>query len=486
LKRTLARNLSRRASLIALAAATLASAGVAVVGVAQAQDQKRVLTVWAGQYTPSRLLPANTALQGPPIKGVDPIVEAYEAQHPDVDIQLITQPINADTRRWLVTQLTGEVAPDIIWTQPDWAVSDYRKNWLVPLNSYLDKPNPYIAAGEPGSEKWHDQFLPGLDFWRAPDDNLYVVLADQLQTGFYYNKELFAQAGIEGVPQDWEQLMDAAEKLKAIGVFPFAQSGNNLDQLTWLSGWLTQFFYYSEIPTYDTNSDQIVTPVEMSQAVKDGTYSFDQPQNRARLEQLKRYADYWQPGAMGADINAAMRLFLTGRAGMFLNSTTNYQTIKQDPLRKFEFGTFYYPVLKSSTSELLADDIPLTNKSTGYGSLQFAVTQSAVKNGNEETAFDFLMFLTKPENLSPMVVEAGFGLPGIKNTEANPDLAEFGPSIAAPTSPYQSDDSMFDFEFAQKFLAITTPYLAGTQSLDETVKRLDVEVRAAADRVLAS
>ncbi len=458
----------------------------AVVSVAQAQDAPITLTIWAGNYTPSRLLPTNNDPNAPPIQGIDPIVAAYQKLHPNVTIQLVTQPINADTRRWIVTQLTGGVAPDIIWNQPDWAAEDYRKNWLVSIDDYLAKPDPYVTAGQPGSEKWHDLFLPAIDVWKAADNKLYVVLADQVQVGIYYNKDLFQKAGITSVPTTWEELMQDAEKLKASGVYPFAESGNNLDQLTWVSGWLTNFYYQPEIATYDTDKDGVLSKVEMAQAVKDGKYSFNDERNRARLEQLKRFATYWQPGALGIDINAAIRLFVTGRAGMVITGSWAYQTIKQDPQRSFDFDVMYFPVVDSKTSSLIPDGVAPTNKAAGYGSLQYSVTQSAVDHKVVDAAFDFLMFATAPENLSPMITEAGFALPAVKGATANPDLEKFSGSVAYPAAPFQEDDSMFDFEFAQKFLAITSPYLGGSQSLDDTVTRLDTEMQAAAGRVLGS
>ncbi len=453
-------------------------------GAALAQDPV-TLTIWAGNYTPSRLLPINNDPNAPKKIGIDDVVAAYEAAHPNVSIQLIAQPITADARRWIVTQLTGGVAPDIIWNQPDWAAEDYRKSWLVPLTDYLDKPNPYVAAGQPGSEKWHDLFMPAIDVWRAADDNLYVVLGDQVQVGLYYNKDLLAKAGVTEPPRTWEDMMAAAEKVKAIGAFPFAESGNNLDQLTWVSGWLTNFYYYSKIGTYDTDGDGVLSKVEMANAVKAGTYSFNDKENRERLEQLKRFAGYWQPGALAADMNTATRLFVSGRAAMLISGTWSLETIQTDPQRNFDFDVFYMPRVDSKTSPDIADDVPLTNKAAGYGQFQFSVVQSTVERGTADAAFDFLMYATAPQNLGPMVVETGLALPAVKGAESNPGLEKFAESVGYPAAPFQEDDSMFDFEFAQKFLAITSPYLGGTQTLDDTVTRLDAELQAAATRVLA-
>ncbi len=455
--------------------------GLGVVSAA-AQDQPVTLRIWAGQYTPSRVLPDTGDAR---IQGLDPIIEAYQALHPNVTIELIVQPNNSDdTRRWIITQLSGGTAPDIMWYQPDWAAEDYRRNWLLPLDPYLNQPNPYVADGERGSERWGDVFMPAQEVWRAADDELYVIIGDQVQVGIYYNMDIFAQAGVTEVPTTWEALMDAAQRIQEAGFFPFAQSANNLDQLTWVSGWLTNFYYAPEIPTYDADGNGVLSKVEMAQAVQAGTFAFDQPRNRARLEEMLRFSRYWQPGALGADMNTATRLFVTGRAGMLITGSWMYQTILQDEQRGFDFGVFYFPVLDSTTSSLIPDGVPPTNKAAGYGSFQFAVPRLAESRGTTEAAFDFLRFATAPQNISGMIVEAGFALPAVFGAEASPDLEPFAESISYPDAPFQEDDSMFDFEFAQKFLAITTPYFAGTQTLDETVQQLDVELRAAAGRVL--
>jgi raffinose/stachyose/melibiose transport system substrate-binding protein len=40
--------------------------------------------------------------------------------------------------------------------------------------------------------------------------------------GFWYNKELFAQAGIEGTPETWTELLEDIKALKAAGITPIA------------------------------------------------------------------------------------------------------------------------------------------------------------------------------------------------------------------------------------------------------------------------
>jgi len=449
-------------------------------------NKQVTLTVWAAGYTPSRLVPTTAENRNAPkIKGIQPVVDAYQKLHPNVTIKLVVHPADDEVRRWMITQLTGGTAPDIMWTQPDWAAEDYRKGWWVPLDKYLQQPNPYVAEGQPGSERWSELFQPQINVWKAANNSLYVALADQVQVGIYYNQDVFQKAGLSGPPSTWEELMQAAEKIKAAGMNPFAVSAKDLDMLTWVSGWLTNHFYYSQLGEMDTDGDKLLSKTEMAKAVKSGKYSFTDDRNKARLEQLKRFASYWQRGAAGIDTDQATRLFVSGRAGMMFSGSWFYKTLQEDPQRKFDFGVFYYPSVDSSTSPLVADGVPPTNKAAGYGSFQYGVTNSAVKKGNADVAMDFLKFATAPKNLSPMIAEGGFSLPAVKGADPVKGLEPFEESVAYPQGPYQEDDSMFDFEFAEKFLAITSPFLTDGQSVDDTAQKLQAEMEKAADRILA-
>ena len=472
---------SKGVSIIALAISAVAPGNISF-----ASDTEE-LTIWAGRYTPSRTMAAvGSGIKGREIKGIDPIIEAYQKLHPNVKINVLGQSINSDTRQWMITNLTAETAPEIMWHLGDWAVEDYRKNWTVPINKYLEMPNPYIDEGKKGSAKWRDLFYDTIDVWTAPNDDKYIVLADQIQVAVYYNKDLFKKAGVNGVPETWEDMMNAAKLVQETGAAGFATYGNDLNQLTWISGWLTNYFYYPEISTYDTSKDGVLNKIEMANAVKAGTYKFDDPRNKARLKELKRYASYSQNGASGADASTATRLFLTGRAGMYVVGTWMLNTITDDKDRNFDFGVFYLPNVNSSTSELIPDNVPPTNKSAGYGSFQYTVTNSAVKNGTVDRAMDFLMFATQPEQISPMILEGNIGIPSIHGATPNPGLSAFSETVTYPSAPFQEDDSMFDYNFAEKFLAITSPYMYGNQSLSDTVQRLDQEMTAAADRVLGN
>jgi ABC-type glycerol-3-phosphate transport system substrate-binding protein len=447
-----------------------------IVPIALAQQKE--LTIWpGGLYTPSRLLPGTATRER---KGFDPIVEKYQKLHPDVKINYVKQPMG-EVRTWLVTQLTGGTAPDICWTQPDYVNEDIGKGWWLNLDPYLEKPNPYVK----GNKRWYDIFYPGpLEVWRAADGHLYMLLGDQVQVGFYYNKNIFRKYGLS-VPKNWASLMEIAKKLKNNNVVAFAMENSDLHQVTWISGWLTNFYFWPEIEKYDKDGNRWISKIEIAEAIKKGTFSYTSERGIARLKTLKEMYDYAQKGFVSADQNLARRLFVTGQTAMLVLGSWIYLDIQNDPLRKFDFGVFYFPVLDSKTSPLIPDGIPPTNKAAGYGSFQLAVTNSAMKSNKVDLSIDFLMFATAPQNAGPVIKETGTALPAIKGCTPNPALKPFAESISYPAAPFQEDDSLLDNEFGEKFLAVANLFLSGAISVEEGAQRLQKYAEEAADRVLA-
>jgi raffinose/stachyose/melibiose transport system substrate-binding protein len=59
------------------------------------------------------------------------------------------------------------------------------------------------------------------------DGKLYGIPWDMGMVGFWYNKELFAKAGITAPPATWAELLDDVSKLKAKGVVPIALAGKD-------------------------------------------------------------------------------------------------------------------------------------------------------------------------------------------------------------------------------------------------------------------
>ena len=143
------------------------------------------------------------------------IAQAYMDLHPGVTITLVPDlPSGQDMETFLAARMAADQAPDIAWQQ--YGTRNVRgEDWWVPLNPYLEMPNPYIAEGIPGHDKWMDS-LPDY-VWgqtRSGDGNWYQVSLDWVETGLFYNKDLFAQAGID--PGNWTNWTKFIEDMRTL------------------------------------------------------------------------------------------------------------------------------------------------------------------------------------------------------------------------------------------------------------------------------
>jgi ABC-type glycerol-3-phosphate transport system substrate-binding protein len=321
-----------------------------------------------------------------------------------------------------------------------------------------------------------------------------MLLGDQTQVGIYYNKNLFEEAGIEeaadAFPDNWEEMMTYGAAMLDAGYPGFAWCGGGrgvLDQLTWVSGWLSKYFFWDLIPGYDKNKDGMPDAWEISEAIQEGTYTAAMEENVERLRAMKRLATYWQEGALGMDWEATHRLFLTGGAGMEVTGVWMLKQFLDDPDRDFDLGWFYFPKVDKTTSDAVNPDAPLTNLAAGYGSFQVALTATALERGTNDVCADFLMYATTPENNGLLVNEVPSTIPNVKDATLHPLTVEMGfaESVSYPPSSFQEDDSLLDFEYGMNFANVVAPYCVGQLDEESMLEQLQGYMDAAAERVLA-
>src|SRR5262245_20482281 len=98
----------------------------------------------------------------------------YKKLKPDVTINNVDYMPDVNAyQAWLVTRFAAGDQPDVAWQQFQQRNMEKGNNWLA-LNKYLDEPNPYVPAGQPGHDRWLDLFFPNvLAQIRAGDGNWY-------------------------------------------------------------------------------------------------------------------------------------------------------------------------------------------------------------------------------------------------------------------------------------------------------------------------
>ncbi len=139
------------------------------------------------------------------------IYKDFEKEHPEIHLNLISMPSSADVVSKMSDLLTIGQIPDIVFTAGDGRESIY--DFMVEKGYAVDLM-PYIRE----DERFRENISPSiLNYWKTGKDELYTVSDVLLMGGYWYNRSLFSEAGIEEPPKDWAEFEEACKKLKELG-----------------------------------------------------------------------------------------------------------------------------------------------------------------------------------------------------------------------------------------------------------------------------
>jgi len=149
--------------------------------------------------------------------------------------------------------------------------------------------------------KWRDVLPPAITEAATRDGDFYAVPVNIHGINWlWYNKKLFADAGIEE-PKTWPEVADAAQKLKDKGLIGIAQGGQPWQERTLFNSVLighggTDLYYqiYRDGSTDAVKSDKFKQVAEL----------------------FHKLHDFVDPGSPGRNWNDATALVITGKAGM--------------------------------------------------------------------------------------------------------------------------------------------------------------------------
>lgn len=232
----------------------------------------------------------------PTYKMIHQIVDQYEKKHPNIDIELDT--LNTDQQKLkLKTQAASKEIPDITIVNPAAQMKPYvDAGLLAPLNDVIDK----------GGLK--DTYQKGLLDYYSKDGNVYALPdGNNIEVGFY-NKALFAKAGIAAPPTTFDELLADVKKLKDAGITPIAIGEKD--------SWTGSFLFMNIL--LRTNGGP-----GFLQDVADGKKTFNDPAFVEAVDAFQKLvqAGAFPEGATSIDATAGGNMFRTGQAAMFFIGT---------------------------------------------------------------------------------------------------------------------------------------------------------------------
>jgi raffinose/stachyose/melibiose transport system substrate-binding protein len=140
------------------------------------------------------------------------IADEYMEDHPDVEIEVVPMQ-NEEFQTEIPIALRGDDPPDLF---QQWGGGQMREQVEADrLRDISDDVEPFVEEIGLPAENWQvDGRQYGLPYTFG------VV-------GFWYNEDLFADAGIEEPPETWDQFLDTIQALKDAGITPIALGGQD-------------------------------------------------------------------------------------------------------------------------------------------------------------------------------------------------------------------------------------------------------------------
>jgi raffinose/stachyose/melibiose transport system substrate-binding protein len=310
------------------------------------------------------------------------LADEYMAAHPNVTIN-ITVMENEAFKTKLATLMQSGEPPDIFQSWGGGTMNAYADAGLL---------KDITADLDADGGAWRNTFSPGALGVYAYKGLNYGAPWDMGMVGVWYNKTLFAQAGIANPPTTWTELIADVKALKAAGITPIATGAGDK--------WPTAFIY-EYLATRICGQAGFV-------AAATRTGSFTDPCFVEAGKKLVELVDLgaFQAGFLGATWGDEATLMGNGKAAMdVMGQWAPGAYNDNSPDKKGigdALGFFAFPAVEGGAGGA-ADGVG--------GGNGFAVG----KNASPE-AIDFVKYLTRAES-QQQCAAAGFCVPVVKGGE---------------------------------------------------------------------
>lgn len=293
----------------------------------------------------------------------DALVEAFEADYPNVEIKLTISPKIVDIIR---PRLVAGDAPDYIYAGEldKLLLSD---DALLPLNDVFDSES---LDGD--GVNLRDKIIPGFLEYCSPldDGNVYFAPVNMQVLGMFYNKGLFQKQGWEP-PKTWDDFFALAEEGKAMNRSLFTYAG--------IYPIYNQFIYGA----------MLASGAGMEETNKILNYeedAWDSPKVKEVLDVFGRIATegHLLEGTVALNHTQSQTAFMQGQALFIPNGNWMPNEMKEvQPEEGFEFGFMPAPRLSENDTSYV-----ITSYETHY------IPKNAK---NPEMAKEFMRYQYKQE-----------------------------------------------------------------------------------------
>jgi ABC-type glycerol-3-phosphate transport system substrate-binding protein len=353
--------------------------------------------------------------------------KAYEAQNPNVRVELIAVPIRS-WPAWLRTQLTGETAPDVLGLLG--VSEEMLLRFFEPLGAALDEPNPHNRGTPLDGLAWRETFVGGLEMYpvySVATDEVYGVMLQLNSLRLFYNRDLLRETtGRDQPPTTFGELREFAQQVHEwsqrsgrrvapiAGCLPY---GEHLFHQVGLQ--LTQRLAVDRSPLRSMQLNQ----ADLAMAIMRGDLQFEDPAIQSSYALMREMGTMMQPGFMQLQRDDALFAFYQGGAVMIYTGSWDYAgLVQQSP---FQVGAARLPSPGPEDPRYGAFTLGPVSEASLQPEAHFGVTRFSK---HPEVARDFLRFLSSypmAERFAAMTLR----MPAIAEVPPPPDLQSVAPQL---------------------------------------------------------
>jgi raffinose/stachyose/melibiose transport system substrate-binding protein len=326
------------------------------------------------------------------------LAKRYEAAHPGVKVEL-QHLENEAYKKKLTTLLQSPDRPNIIYSWAGGVLRDQVKAAVIEdLTPVMDQP-------------WKARFVPAAVQAYTIGDKIYGVPMHTAQVGFFYNKDLFAKAGVDAASiKSWDDLLTAVKTFQAAGITPIIAGGADKWPL---------HFYWSHLAI------RIGGREAFEAALRGEGKGFADTTFVRAGEVFKQLADLkpFQSGFLGVTYPQSAGQFGDGKGAMILMLNGLLNSMKVNSADKIgvpddKLGWFPFPVVPGGKGD--------------PGDTLGGLNGWLVTKGSPKEAADFLKFFSEPDN-QRQAAERGFYIPVVLGTQEalkHPILRQLAGNVA--------------------------------------------------------
>ena len=259
--------------------------------------------------------------------GLKLLVNEFQKDNPNISVKLLVIPNDADSA--MSTRASQGELPAIMQMQSYARVQEYAsKGYLVDL------------SGTEVISKVVDSALPAVTY----DGKPYALPMDFAGIGIIYNKDIFADLGLEP-PETYDELEVVCEELQAAGIVPFAA----LLKENWSVGHFITMIHTALLQDVCSYDDFIA-------GMNSGDLSYGCVDTNRLFSILDFYGANMNSNAAEMDGAAQQRSFGTGEAAMMVQGLWGYiDAMKVNP--DLNAGFIPFPVFNDPAKNKLYADV---------------------------------------------------------------------------------------------------------------------------------